>query len=449
MANETFVKLQTITVGAGGAANFTFSSIPQTYTDLKIILSTRGTTTTSATESFQVSLNGSTANFGTNSNISIYDYATATSKITSFTGPEVRFAGYIGSDNMTANVFAATEINVFRYAETAVQKYLVIDSMINNGNATASTSYKAYATTLWADTANITSITLTPSSGTIKQDSTATLYGIGNMSTLAKATGGNVSFTGTYFYHVFNSSDNFTVKGSNISNAEIVYCAGGGGGGGKNTTAPNNAYNCGGGGAGGLLSTTQTLTATTIYAITIGAGGGGGSGAAGARGGNGSNSTFTGLTNATGGGGGAGSITTAGGNGGSGGGGTHTGIAGTGTSGQGNNGGAGASTGRAGSGGGIAGAGTTQTAVGPFAVGGNGAINFSWYGAQGGPTGHASNPVSASGTWGAPQSSLIAGNNAVATTGSGGGGAGATAPLTNARSGGAGGSGFAVIRYLA
>ena len=40
MAN-TFKKIQTVTVGSGGAASIDFTSIPQTYTDLKIVLSAR------------------------------------------------------------------------------------------------------------------------------------------------------------------------------------------------------------------------------------------------------------------------------------------------------------------------------------------------------------------------------------------------------------------------
>ena len=38
MAN-TMKALQTVTVGAGGAATVTFSSIPQTYTDLILVVS--------------------------------------------------------------------------------------------------------------------------------------------------------------------------------------------------------------------------------------------------------------------------------------------------------------------------------------------------------------------------------------------------------------------------
>lgn len=38
---ETMTLISTQTVGSGGAANITFSSIPQTYTDLRLFMSTR------------------------------------------------------------------------------------------------------------------------------------------------------------------------------------------------------------------------------------------------------------------------------------------------------------------------------------------------------------------------------------------------------------------------
>jgi len=37
----TYQKIATVTVGAGGASNITFSSIPQTYTDIKVVVSAR------------------------------------------------------------------------------------------------------------------------------------------------------------------------------------------------------------------------------------------------------------------------------------------------------------------------------------------------------------------------------------------------------------------------
>jgi hypothetical protein len=42
--NGTMVKIDTVTVGSGGAASIEFTNIPQTYTDLQIVLSARSAT---------------------------------------------------------------------------------------------------------------------------------------------------------------------------------------------------------------------------------------------------------------------------------------------------------------------------------------------------------------------------------------------------------------------
>ena len=61
MAN-TYVAIATVTVGSGGAANITFSSIPQTYTDLLLSLSLRGAASQSFNDNL-IKFNSSTANY--------------------------------------------------------------------------------------------------------------------------------------------------------------------------------------------------------------------------------------------------------------------------------------------------------------------------------------------------------------------------------------------------
>ena len=79
------------------------------------------------------------------------------------------------------------------------------------------------------------------------------------------ATGGTVTTSGDYKFHAFTSSGTFTVGSENGSNYDVLVIAGGGAGG----------YNeSGGGGAGGLIyQTGRSLSTSTAYTITIGAGG--------------------------------------------------------------------------------------------------------------------------------------------------------------------------------
>ena len=113
------------------------------------------------------------------------------------------------------------------------------------------------------------------------------------------ATGGTItSYTDggiTYDVHTFTGSGTFNVTGGGSVDYLIV---GGGGGGGGGTG--------GGGGAGGFVTGTTTVTDSTAYTITIGAGGAGGrANASPFRGTNGSDSIFAGVTAFGGGGGGS------------------------------------------------------------------------------------------------------------------------------------------------
>jgi hypothetical protein len=102
--------------------------------------------------------------------------------------------------------------------------------------------------------------------------------------------GGNV-----YEVRTFTESGTFTVTGGGSVNYLVV---GGGGGGGGSTG--------GGGGAGGFVTGTTTVTDSTAYTITVGAGGAGGiANTAPYRGTNGGDSIFADVTAFGGGGGGA------------------------------------------------------------------------------------------------------------------------------------------------
>jgi hypothetical protein len=430
-----YVLLEKITVGAAGAANVTFSGIPQTgYTDLVVKISAR--TNTGSPEAIVMEFNNSSSNYTGNR---LFGNG---SGVTADTLTNIRFAIDTAAD--TANTFSNGEFYIPNYTSSNY-KSVSVDGVFENNGSLAVTSLVAG---LWSDTSAITSIKLFGNaSGTIVSGSTFYLYGVAKLGTtpaiVPYATGGDTIMTdGTYWYHAFRSSGTFTpTKGLSC---DVLTIAGGGGG---------RADVGGGGGAGGLLySTSQSLT-TTGYTVTIGAGGALSAG----QGNSGSNSSFAALT-ATGGGGGN-SVT--GGAGGSGGGGGATG--GTGTAGQGNNGGTGAGSGFYGQGGGggasAVGANGTTTAGG---AGGAGSNTYStWLSATGtGVSGYLAGGGGGSGDFratntgsgaggsggggaGSPNGST-AGVAGTANTGGGGGGGGYGAPAQN---GGAGGSGLVIVRY--
>jgi len=306
MAN-TFVKIASVTVGSGGAASMSFSSIPSTYTDLCVKISAR-TNRASIADAILASLNGSSSSFTwtllEGDGVSAYSATGSTGLV-----------GVANAATSTANTFSNCEFYVPNYAGST-NKSISVDSVIER-NAGADT-YADLAAVLWSNTSAINSITLTPSFGSFVQYSTATLYGVISPAVGAKATGGIISTDGAYFYHTFTASGTFTPTQS--LSCDVLVVAGGGGGG--------YFANGGGGGAGGLLYGSLSVTATG-YAVTVGAGGTTpypGSGA----GGDGSNSSFTSSYVGQGGGGGGGQGAVNGRPGGSGGGAATGGSAGSG-----------------------------------------------------------------------------------------------------------------------
>jgi hypothetical protein len=164
MAN-TYTLIEAKTLGSA-VASVEFTSIPQTYTDLKVVFSTRNTTNENAV---LLSLNGSSANF---TNKRMYGDGTG---VYSFSGSDL-FAYIVRTDH-TANTFGNTEIYIPNY-KSSTYKSILID---NANERTSTTVEMALTVGLWSNTANITSIGLASTgAGALAQHSTFYLYGISN-----------------------------------------------------------------------------------------------------------------------------------------------------------------------------------------------------------------------------------------------------------------------------
>jgi len=453
MAN-TYTLLETVTVGAAGAASVTFNSIPSTgYTDLVIKVSARSTYS-GVSAGLGMQVNGLTT--------SIYTMRLLQGNGTNATSNSYSSITFISTDNglsaatSTANTFNNAEIYIPNYLSSN-NKSVSIDAVAENN---ATTGYNVLNAGLIATTAAINSVTLfSGGSANFAQHSTFTLYGVSALGTTPtkapKATGGSIIQTdGTYWYHAFLTSGTFTP--ATALSCDVLVVAGGGGG--------SMATGAGGSGAGGVIAFASQSIAASAQTVTIGAGGAGTT-TTGAVGAQGANSQFASLTAAVGGGYGR---TTAGGGpsiGGSGGGYNYeTGTGAAGTSGQGNKGGNGISSLYASGGGGGAGAVGVDANATNSGNGGAGTNSVTNWGAL----------SSALTTTGLGVSGFIAGgggggaNSKVAGTGgSGGGGNGGTDASTNGTSGTAntgsgaganpyastvatnGGSGIVIIRYLA
>lgn len=164
----TYTLIASSTVGSGGAANIEFTSIPNTYTDLLVKLSVRGTANI-GNASLVVEYNSNATGY-TMRRIDA-DGATVSSANNSTGGIAI-----IQGGNATASTFGNYELYIPNYASSN-NKSASLDG-VNETNATTEFSF-LYAS-LWSNTAAITSIKFTPTSGSIVQYSTAYLYGISN-----------------------------------------------------------------------------------------------------------------------------------------------------------------------------------------------------------------------------------------------------------------------------
>jgi hypothetical protein len=174
MAN-TFELIASSTVGSGGASSIDFTSIPNTYTDLVVKLSTRQN---GNADGYQLGIrfNGSTSGY---SRRLIYGdglFANSGSG-SSETFARVTFAQ---SSTFTANTFNNFEIYIPNYASSNNKSFST--DGVNENNTTAVLSAGLYAG-LWSNTAAITSLTVSEYSGSgtnFVQYSTAYLYGVKN-----------------------------------------------------------------------------------------------------------------------------------------------------------------------------------------------------------------------------------------------------------------------------
>jgi len=159
MAN-TFFKINTVTVGAGGAATIAFNVIPQIYSDLKIIYSGRNVNNA---YTFSIALNGTTVTQ------SRRFYATGSSGASdTYNGMYTDYSGAV------ANSFGNAEINIFNYSASTA-KSLAVDAVSEDNYSSA---YMNLGALLSTTTIPISSVSLIPESGNFAQYSSATLYGV-------------------------------------------------------------------------------------------------------------------------------------------------------------------------------------------------------------------------------------------------------------------------------
>ncbi len=165
----TYKLISKVTVGAGGAATISFTSIPATYTDLQIVFSVRSNANTgSGGYYFLVKPNGSTSS---QTMIGLYNSG---GTVGSFSGTTLFNQGQ--PSEHTANVFNNSSIYIPNYTGSNNKSLSMEGVGENNGTSVFQQMFAG----LWSSSSAITSLEFANGGGNFVQYSTARLYGIKN-----------------------------------------------------------------------------------------------------------------------------------------------------------------------------------------------------------------------------------------------------------------------------
>jgi hypothetical protein len=163
----TYEKIATTTVSSD-SSTLTFSSIPSTYTDLKLILNRYA----NGSGSGYLTLTYNSTSGGTAYSTTYY----------SGNGTAVSSSRSTSSSSITVSAGGSTQpdlliLDIFSYAGSTFKHCLSQYSGDNNG---ATFGYLSQHVGVWRSTSAITTITLTTNAGTsgFQTNTTATLYGI-------------------------------------------------------------------------------------------------------------------------------------------------------------------------------------------------------------------------------------------------------------------------------
>ena len=170
--SNSYESISTVTVGSGGAATITFSSIPQTYKHLQIRASAKSSGPTNGENTYLYFNNTSNGtNYAYHVMRANYGTATASSATSS------RLFANVGTPNATNN-FGIYLIDVLDYTNTTNNKTLKsFYGYSQNVAQTTSTGVTAYSDLTYINTSAITQIDIDLAYN-FSQYSTFSLYGI-------------------------------------------------------------------------------------------------------------------------------------------------------------------------------------------------------------------------------------------------------------------------------
>ena len=164
----TYELIETITLGSD-AASITFASIPQTFTDLKMVCSARLAGT--GVPSVRIRFNSDS---GTNYSYTYIEGSGSSVSSGKSTGNTNIQIGNLNTSSSTANTFTSIEVYVFNYSSASLKSTSSISAMETN----ATTAYINPIAGLWNSTSAITAIEIIYPGSNFVTNSSFSLYGI-------------------------------------------------------------------------------------------------------------------------------------------------------------------------------------------------------------------------------------------------------------------------------
>jgi hypothetical protein len=165
---NSYASIATQTVGSGGASSITFSSIPSTYTHLQV----RAMAQSSVSDStLRFTFNGDSGSNYTTHSLNANGSSVSAFGVTGFPGFD---ATYNLGSGFSTSYFGVLVMDILDYTNT--NKYTTARNLYGfdyNGSGKM-----GLTSSLWLNTAAITSVTVTPTSGSLIQYSSFALYGV-------------------------------------------------------------------------------------------------------------------------------------------------------------------------------------------------------------------------------------------------------------------------------
>ena len=173
LVTNSYASIQTFTVGSGGTASISFTSIPSTYSHLQLRLLAR-TNRADTNDFMTIRFNGdSGSNYAYHS---LYGNGASAGANDTGTSTGTPWSGVTAGGNATASMFGAAVVDVLDYSATTKYK---TTRLLSGTDQNGINGRIYFMSNLWQNTAAITTVTIIPTHGTLFSEySSFALYGI-------------------------------------------------------------------------------------------------------------------------------------------------------------------------------------------------------------------------------------------------------------------------------